>query len=302
MLLPNVVGVVRYIYQAENCTCQSNCHLIFWLIIRPKMALEKDTKQHEKETLKAIEYYKEHCKILNCVKIVFEVMLSFIHDVIKSRRFKGEKLLEIGSGATVHNIASASAYFPIIIQSDFVEDNREALKQWHKRESQLDWSEFLNITARLEDYESDVNEVRTKIEHRLRSNVKAVVHCDLLSDGILRLEEIPEGTGPPYDFIISMLCLEIPCNDFESFVDVLKRVNKLLKTGGGLIMGSFLEADSWYVNEKKFSKLKICLKDILKALDLSGFGHHEVKSFSRVHTEYQLQEHSGYYCVATEKL
>ncbi|PRD30787.1 UNVERIFIED_CONTAM: Nnmt [Trichonephila clavipes] len=266
------------------------------------MVLEEDTKQHEEENLKAIEYYKEHCKILNSVKIVFEVMLSFIHDVIKSRRFKGEKLLEIGSGATVHNIASASAYFPIILQSDFVEDNREALKQWHKRESPMDWSEFLNITARLEDFKSDVNEIRTKIEHRLRNNVKAVVYCNLLSDGILRREEIPEGAGPPYDLIISMLCLEIPCSDFESFVDVLKRVNTLLKKGGGLIMGSFLEADSWYVGEKKFSKLKICLKDILLALELAGFGHHEVKSFSPVHTEYHLQEHSGYYCVATEKL
>ncbi|GFU07046.1 hypothetical protein NPIL_523411 [Nephila pilipes] len=266
------------------------------------MGLEEDTKQYTKESLKAIEYHNEHCKILHCVKIVFEIMLSFIHDVVKSRRFKGEKLLEIGSGATVHNIASASAYFPIIVQSDFVEDNRTALKHWHEAKSPLDWSEFLNIPARMEDYKGDVNELRMKIESRLRSNVKGVVHCDLLSDEILRLEELPAGAGPPYDLIISMLCLEIPCNDFETFVDVLKRVNKLLKKGGGLIMGSFLEADSWYVGKKKFSKLKICLKDILLALDIAGFGHHDVKCYSRVNTDYRLQEHSGYYCVASEKL
>ncbi|GFT23171.1 hypothetical protein TNCV_1858891 [Trichonephila clavipes] len=67
--------------------------------------------------------------------------------------FKGKKLLEIGSGATVHNIACASAYFPIIVQSDFVKDNREALKRWLKKDSPLDWSEFLNIPARMEDFQ-----------------------------------------------------------------------------------------------------------------------------------------------------
>ncbi|GBM07038.1 hypothetical protein AVEN_82247-1, partial [Araneus ventricosus] len=69
-----------------------------------------------------------------------------------SGRFEGKKLLEVGSGATVHNIASASAYFPIIVQSDFVEDNLENLKLWHKGQSPLDWSAFLDIVASLEDF------------------------------------------------------------------------------------------------------------------------------------------------------
>ncbi|GBO34974.1 hypothetical protein AVEN_125891-1, partial [Araneus ventricosus] len=69
-------------------------------------------------------------------------------------RFEGKKLLEVGSGATVHSIASASAYFPIIVQSDFVEDNLENLKLWHKGQSPLDWSAFLDIVASLEDFKS----------------------------------------------------------------------------------------------------------------------------------------------------
>ncbi|GFS43635.1 hypothetical protein NPIL_282771 [Nephila pilipes] len=116
------------------------------------MGSEDDMKKNFNENLKAIEYHKELNDNLKRITIYYELTSSFIYDVVKSRRFEGEKLLEIGSGATVHNIASASAYFPIIVQSEFVEDNREALKDWLKGNSPLDWSDFLSMPARLEDF------------------------------------------------------------------------------------------------------------------------------------------------------
>ncbi|GFT23180.1 nicotinamide N-methyltransferase [Trichonephila clavipes] len=194
-------------------------------------------------------------KIYSIYSLDFEDLFNsiYIDDMINipvnlhTERFKGKKLLEIGSGATVHNIACASAYFPIIVQSDFVKDNREALKRWLKEDSPLDWSEFLNIPARIEDFQSDVNEVRAKLESRIRSSVRAVVHCDILTDGVLRFDEIPAEATPPYDLIISVLCLEVPCADFESFVKALIRINKLLRKGGGIIMCSFYEHSSWNV-------------------------------------------------------
>ncbi|GFT19439.1 uncharacterized protein NPIL_227561 [Nephila pilipes] len=116
------------------------------------MGSEADIKNNFNENLKAIEYHKELHEVLKFIRISYELTSSFIYDVVKSRRFEGKKLLEIGSGATVHNIASASAYFPIIVQSEFVEDNREALKDWLNGNSPLDWSEFLSAPARLEDF------------------------------------------------------------------------------------------------------------------------------------------------------
>ncbi|GFS69254.1 hypothetical protein NPIL_424341 [Nephila pilipes] len=216
-------------------------------------------------------------------------------------RFQGKKLLEVGSGAIVHNIASASAYFPVIVQSDFVEDNRETLKRWHKKDSPLDWSEFLNIPAKLEDYKSDVNEVRAKLESRIRNAVKAVVHCDFLSDDVLNLDEIPNEAAPPYDLIIAMLCLEVPCVDFESFVNALKRLNKLLKRGGGIIISSYIGMGTWNVGKKIFPHLKLNLTEILMAVDMAGFGNHDVRSYSPILSKHPWQ-YNGYYCIASEKL
>ncbi|GFR30211.1 hypothetical protein TNCT_670681 [Trichonephila clavata] len=218
------------------------------------------------------------------------------------KRFKGKKLLEIGSGATVHNIACASAYFPIIVQSDFVKDNRETLKRWLKEDSPLDWSEFLNIPAQMEDFQSDVNEVRAKLESRIRSSVKAVVHSDILIDGVLSFEEIPAGATPPYDLIISILCLEVPCVNFESFVNALKRLNKLLRKGGGIIMCSVYENSWWNVGKNIFPNLNVTLKEILLAMDLAGFGNYDLKSYSPLHTIHVKCEYGGFYCLASEKL
>ncbi|GFT23166.1 nicotinamide N-methyltransferase [Trichonephila clavipes] len=218
------------------------------------------------------------------------------------KRFKGKKLLEIGSGATVHNIACASAYFPVIVQSDFVKDNRETLKRWLKEDSPLDWSEFLNIPARMEDFQSDVNEVRAKLESRIRRSVKAVVQCDILTDGVLSFDEIPAEATPPYDLIIAISCVEVPCADFESFVNALKRINKLLRKGGGIIMSSFNENSTWNVGKNIFPNLSVTLKEILSAMDLAGFGNHDAKSYSPIHNTCALFEYSSFYCLASEKL
>ncbi|GFT52808.1 hypothetical protein NPIL_357681 [Nephila pilipes] len=148
---------------------------------------------------------------------------------------------------------------------------------------------------------SDVHEVISKLEGRIRRSVKAVVHADILIDGVLNLDEIPDEATPPYDLIISIQCLEVPCANFGSFVDVLKRLNKLLRKGGGIIMSSFYECDKWYIGAKQFPNLKISLKNILKALDMAGFGYHDVKSFSALHAT-KPPQHGGSYFLVSEKL
>ncbi|GIY82358.1 hypothetical protein CEXT_203511 [Caerostris extrusa] len=139
------------------------------------------------------------------------------------------------------------------------------------------------------------------MESRIRDKVKAVVRCDILSDDVLRIEELPTDARPPYDLIISILCLEVPCANFDDFVTVLKRVNTLLKKGGGLIIASVYNVAEWYVGKNAFPNLRIDLKDIIVALDKAGFGNHDVKKFSPVKLDYPM-EYAGYYCIATEKL
>lgn len=61
------------------------------------------------------------------------------------------RLLELGSGPTVHNVASASGFIPHIVLSEFVEANCEELRRWLKKEpGYLDWTPFIQRVAKAE--------------------------------------------------------------------------------------------------------------------------------------------------------
>lgn len=59
----------------------------------------------------------------------------------------------------MHNIASASAFIPYIVQSEFVEANCEALRFWLKKEpGHIDWTPFIRRVARAEGKRYGKNE------------------------------------------------------------------------------------------------------------------------------------------------
>ena len=72
-------------------------------------------------------------------------------------------MLEIGSGATVHGIASASRKYTSIVQSDYVLDNCEELKKWHLGESTLDWTQFLELVLSIDEKKGYVLRYRFRL-------------------------------------------------------------------------------------------------------------------------------------------
>lgn len=257
---------------------------------------EEMIKENYAENLKAVSYvsmladaYKDDVRILR-------IPLMFIHDVMQSGRFKGSRLLEIGSGAVVHNIASASAFFPNIIMSDYVEDNCEELKSWLNGQSSL--KQFLDFQAELEGYADNLEMGHEMLKNRIRNSIKQVVRCDVLNDSIL-LGEVKSTVAPPYDAIISSLCLEAAPPDYEGFILVLKRISKLLRSGGGLILVGFLHGKEWKAGETDFHYIQISKEDLTSALEKSGFGNINMKVHEKMNISY---EHEELYCLAAEKM
>lgn len=74
----------------------------------------------------------------------------FASYIFSTGKLQGSKLLEIGSAASVHSVASASKYFPNIVLSDYVEDNLEELRKWLKGQSSF--KQMLDVHAELEGY------------------------------------------------------------------------------------------------------------------------------------------------------
>ncbi|XP_035233540.1 nicotinamide N-methyltransferase-like, partial [Stegodyphus dumicola] len=239
-------------------------------------------------------YRSYRCSYLNCN---YKAIISLI-----SENFNGRRILEIGNSAAVHYIASASACFTNIVQGQLIPDSCEKLKRWHRKEVNLDFSFFLNIVAELEGYEDNLEEGRKLLESQIRKCVKCVVPCDIHSDPILKLEELTVvEIQPPYDLIITILTLESSCPDFYSYVTALKRIHKLLKRKGGLIVGGYECEGNWKIGNKWVPCLNLNISDIWCALKLAGFGNMTFKVHYGNKPE-SYYKHNSFYCIAAEKL
>jgi len=258
-------------------------------------------KEHYNSNLKAVEYNKKFNRILHLIPGNFHFILQFLHDVTQSERFKGSKVLEIGSGATVHNIAALSSKFSTIVQSDYVLDNVNELKRWHAGTSTLDWSQFLDIVLRLEGKDKYIEKSRRELEGRIRNSVKSVVRGDLLSDSVLSEDELTPETTPPFDVIVSVLCLETVAKDFDGYVAILKRLNKLLRQGGGILICGYENGSPWQIGESVFHHVKLTLKQITDAVEKSGFGNCVAKTLPKSESEYAY-DYENVFCLAADKL
>ncbi|GBL97519.1 Indolethylamine N-methyltransferase [Araneus ventricosus] len=198
----------------------------------------------------------------------YDFWFKCLHEFFSSGNCSGTRMLEIGSGPTVHNIATASAYFPYIVQSEFVESNCEQLRKWLRKDpDSLDWTIFLQRVARAEGKE-DVDAAVPEIEDRIRSAVKAVVHADVLDDQVIP----KEYTQEPYDLILSVLTFETAAVNLESYSKILGRANRLLRKGGKMILISATKCTYWQVGGNKFHCLSLEEHEIEDALKKNGFG------------------------------
>ncbi|KAG8178326.1 hypothetical protein JTE90_026294 [Oedothorax gibbosus] len=231
----------------------------------------------------------------------FEFMLEFLSDVVESGQFEGTKVLEIGSGATVHGIASASRKYTSIVQSDYVLDNCEELRKWHLGESTLDWTQFLELVLSIDEKKGKPPITIPELESRIRTTVKRVVRGDLLSDQILPLENLTPDTLPPYDLIICILCVETVAQDKDSYGDILKRLNGLLRIGGGLVVCGYENGSPWIVEGHTFHHVKLSMADIKYAFVKAGFGIRELKTLPKIESAYEY-DYDNLFCIAAEKL
>jgi len=198
----------------------------------------------------------------------YDFWFSCLYEFFTTEQFSGDRLLDLGSGPTVHNIATASAYFPNIILSEFVERNCEQLRKWVRNDPDcIDWTLFLERVARAEK-RNDVEKACKEIEDRIRSSVKAVIHCDVLNDQVIA----KEYTQQPFDLILTSLTLETAAANWESYSNILGRINRLLREGGKLIVIGVTMCSSWKCGDNKFHCLPLKETDIQRALQINGFG------------------------------
>ncbi|KAM8854541.1 phenylethanolamine N-methyltransferase-like [Synchiropus picturatus] len=161
--------------------------------------------------------------------------LKTLHRAFTEGDIKGGVLLDVGSGPTIYQVMAACEIFDKVIMSDFLEANRQELRNWLENNGKcsLDWSPFFQYACKLEGREASAWEEKAA---RLRKVVKDVVHVDVHLPQPVSADVLPpEGV----DCVLSCFCLDCACLNMSIYSRDLGHVVSLLKPGGHfLIIGS----------------------------------------------------------------
>ncbi len=188
------------------------------------------------------------------------------------------RVLDYGAGPTPIWQISSALHASEIVFAEFAESNRKALGQWVAGDSNSlndQWSPYFKYV--LQTLEGKGDEEAKAREAKLRSLVKAIVHCDATQD-----PPIQPGYEGPYDVIITFLCLPAACKKEDDYKVVVSKVAALLKPGGKIVMYEVEDSENSYYTDKtwKFQWLPTSESLVKTALDSAGFEDVQIEKLS----------------------
>ncbi|XP_032085821.1 nicotinamide N-methyltransferase-like [Thamnophis elegans] len=176
---------------------------------------------------------------------------------------KGDTLIDIGTGPTIHQFLSACESFREIIATDYTDQNREEVQRWLKKEpGAFDWTPIVKYVCELE---GDRDKWPEK-EEKVRRAVKRYLKCDVTQPNPLAPLVIP-----PADCLVSICCFDGACKDIPTYRSAFRNISSLLKPGGHLLLYSMLEGDYYVIGQRKFSALYLEKEMVEEAVRHAGF-------------------------------
>ncbi|XP_006022610.1 phenylethanolamine N-methyltransferase [Alligator sinensis] len=197
--------------------------------------------------------------------------LRCLAEAFATGEIHGHTLIDIGSGPTIYQLLSACDHFEEIIATDYLEVNREVLRQWVQDKMDVfDWSPYIKHVCKIEGRGEQWKEKEQKLREKLRQILPIDVHQ-------------PNPVGSPLrqlaDAMVSTFCLEAVSPDRLSFERALKNVTSLLKPGGHFLLIGALEESFYLAGEAKLSVVPVSEADVKEALTKSGYKIHDFRSY-----------------------
>lgn len=168
-----------------------------------------------------------------------------------------------------------------VVLAEYSEKACSSLRLWLDKDPKaFNWSPYVNYMV--ETVEGGTIQDVEEREKRLRSIVKAVVHCDITQD--IPIEKGYEG---PYDVVMSILCISNACKSNEDFFKSICKLSNLVKSGGYLLL--YLDEPNdvsrivkYTIGNKTYGSLAVNPAFVRSSLEKSSF---QEISVDRLHTD-----------------
>jgi nicotinamide N-methyltransferase len=173
----------------------------------------------------------------------------------------GGRLLDVGSGPTIHVACAFREKMREIYLSDYLAQNRDELNRWLRNDGPFDWGNILHFLALMEGQ----SEERPGVEEEARSKVAGILPCDIFQTTV-----IPVHVRADFDVVTTFFCIEYATVDSQEYRRAVRNVVGLIKPGGYLIMGGVMNSTWCSFGGKKYTCFTLTEDEMFGALRENG--------------------------------
>ncbi|XP_046559365.1 phenylethanolamine N-methyltransferase-like isoform X2 [Haliotis rubra] len=176
-----------------------------------------------------------------------------LHDVFAEGKLTGRRLLDIGTGPTIHSVISASNYCDTVYLSDFTPQNRETLRKWLDGSLQHSFKSFFQTSPSCRE-----EELRKKI-------------CGILPIDLLLEEPLAPCYFPRFDMVTTSFCLDAVALDHVDYGLAAQKITNMLKIGGHLVVCGLHGSCGFKVGEHVFRSCHVSVEQVKDTWTRCGF-------------------------------
>ena len=178
---------------------------------------------------------------------------------------KNARLLDFSGGAAILDYVSAAPHVSEIVHSAYKEDERKEIELWKNNlKDAHDWSPYIKyVVNEIEGLKGDAAwQERIAL---LRSKIK-VASCNVYDEHPLT----PTEDENSFSIICTTNALEAACKTYEDFKAIMKKLVKMLRLGGYIIIVFDEEGTFYSVIESKWAILTLSLAQVQEAVEEAG--------------------------------
>ncbi|XP_063797886.1 nicotinamide N-methyltransferase-like [Pseudophryne corroboree] len=227
---------------------------------RPKL---KQYHLHGMDSTDFLKCYFDEGSVFRDESVGF--VMETLHNALATGHIKGETLIDISIGSFVHHLFDISEYFKEIIILKLKEPCIMELNKWvNTRTGAFNWNHASKIAIGLKGI-SDPDSSCEK-EEKCKETINRIVKFDFSNENLTDPEVLP-----PADCLISAWMLEAVCQDQQDYIRNLRKMSKLLKPAGTIILIVNLDCTYYIAGNDRLHVLNIDESFVKKALTDEGF-------------------------------
>ncbi|XP_063797904.1 indolethylamine N-methyltransferase-like [Pseudophryne corroboree] len=189
--------------------------------------------------------------------------MECLHRALNEGHIKGDLLIDISTGSIIHHLYTASGYFKQVVVLKCSEQCIMELNKWiNTRTGAFDWSHIMPYIKCLEG-NSDQCQDKDKT---LKTAITKIMKCDNDKENLTDPEVLPLA-----DCVISVVLLELISKDQDDYIMNLRKIMKMLKPDGYLILVGSLNTTNFMIRQDRVHVFKYDENFVRKVLTDEGF-------------------------------